>query len=913
MGRHTQIGGDFLEVFTLIGRVGLEGAGEVEDNLKNIEDGADNTSSKFENLMDKTDKLGRGMTKFVTGPIAAVATGIGALAYQAGQYADGILDTSSATGLATDTIQEYQAVAEVAGVNTEVLVRAQEMLTRQMARSEGGSARLTRAVENLSISYQELEDTSPEQRVMLLAEELGKIPDAAQRAETGMMLFGGAWRDLAPIVDLGTENIEKFRERAQEVGYVMSGEGLNAANDYRIELVLLRQQFTGMWRDLQQKIIPILNNDLLPTVRDELIPVFENFGNRVLDLVDWFADLDPEAQKFLSWAVGLSAVAGPLAIVLPQIVTSFQILFGALSAGVALLGPTGLVVGGILAMVAAFTDLDNKLFDVIGKYVELEKVSKSATEAELVSQLAEINMEINEKQMRLDEGASGIIASNLQNRINVLSSYKKEIMEVLNDLRSEETETQERQKSESGESVYEQLLKDLEERKGQEVNLTDTIEQELQSREDRFSNYQFKLAQLSREGWEAREAELKRQQEKELQITEDTFERNKEIMRENISAALSEDLDDDTLSQLQNEIVQVMEGGETEWDMPTGIDPELWSTITERFFNPALEEYEGYQEERRIITEYYNELIEQEEEDHQARKEEIRQQEIAAEKRKEDEIMQNRFEANDISEQEYRRYLRQRLDDFEEFSNEWERRRSQINMTLEAESDPNEFSRSLARLNRIGRQAASGGTGEETEEQEISGFLQGIQQAHKQTTEQIQTFWRDTGQLLYNETNNLFSQTLKDAENFKQHFDNFMDTMVDNALDQLARLATNWVFTKLAGQFGFSLGGEAVEMASGGKVTGAVNAVIGEGRDEEVVMPLNQGVFSELASSITQEMNAQGGAESGPTNINLYQIDGANEKAIVNGVSRNPEVVKRIVVESVKNNSEVREMLKRFI
>ena len=107
-----------MEVFRLLGRIGLDGAAEVEGSLEDVEGKAEDTGGSFRDLGKRTQALGKGMTKFVTGPIAALTAGIVGLAVEAGNYADQILDTSAATGMATETIQEYQAVARIAGVNT---------------------------------------------------------------------------------------------------------------------------------------------------------------------------------------------------------------------------------------------------------------------------------------------------------------------------------------------------------------------------------------------------------------------------------------------------------------------------------------------------------------------------------------------------------------------------------------------------------------------------------------------------------------------------------------------------------------------------------------------------------------------------------------------------------------------------
>lgn len=85
------------------------------------------------------------------------------------------------------------------------------------------------------------------------------------------------------------------------------------------------------------------------------------------------------------------------------------------------------------------------------------------------------------------------------------------------------------------------------------------------------------------------------------------------------------------------------------------------------------------------------EAIDEIEEKYRIKRQEAREKYAEKEKQLEDEIMENRFEANDISNQKYRKYLEDRLKDYKEHSNEWERISKKIRDLIGEEMAENSF------------------------------------------------------------------------------------------------------------------------------------------------------------------------------------------------------------------------------
>lgn len=89
-------------------------------------------------------------------------------------------------------------------------------------------------------------------------------------------------------------------------------------------------------------------------------------------------------------------------------------------------------------------------------------------------------------------------------------------------------------------------------------------------------------------------------------------------------------------------------------------------------------------------------------------------------------------------------------------------------------------------------------------------------------------------------------------------------------------------------------------LAEGGKVTDAVTAVIGEGEDEEVVLPLNDDVFNELAKGINNSSNGNSSSNSPIPVQNDYSVTFAAGSVVIQLVNATDAELERAAEKLMK-------------
>jgi len=203
-----------------------------------------------------------GSLKAVAAPVAGAVAAIGGAALAAvaktGRLADELLDLSDMTGLTTDQLQEYRRVTNQAGVDTDVVADAAKRLTQRMSTGAEGSADMRRALASLGISAKDAEgNLRPMGKIVDEAiTALASMEDETQRNVEAQRLFGRSASELAPVLALGSDEIVRLREEAHEMGLVLSGEQLEAANSFRKSWDSISQQLAGVVTQIGADLAP---------------------------------------------------------------------------------------------------------------------------------------------------------------------------------------------------------------------------------------------------------------------------------------------------------------------------------------------------------------------------------------------------------------------------------------------------------------------------------------------------------------------------------------------------------------------------------------------------------------------------------------------------------------------------------
>lgn len=375
-------------LFEIAGKIGLE-IGESVKKLEEVKGKAEDTSSAIsgnkKSLSERMTSFGNGakrvggqltsagktMTKGFTAPILGVGTALLAGANKMGNMADELLDLSAITGMSTDALQEWRHVADVAGVSQDAVADSARRMTQRMEGLSEQSDENSEMFEKLGISHDRwVNSMDQDERMHSVISSLADMDDEMERNILAQEFFGRGWTDLAPILDSTSGELDALRGDAHELNKVIGEESLNEANDFRIEMAALKDEFMVVGREILTNFMPILRDEILPLIRDHVVPFVTRLADGLGSLVEWFTNLSPGMQGVVAGFIALLAAIGPIMGVLGPLIT----LVGALAtAKWALMIPILLKVAAFLAIIAVIVLVIvywEQLLEFIMKFIE---------------------------------------------------------------------------------------------------------------------------------------------------------------------------------------------------------------------------------------------------------------------------------------------------------------------------------------------------------------------------------------------------------------------------------------------------------------------------------------------------------------------------------------------------------------
>ncbi len=176
-----------------------------------------------------SDAIKGGLTALVDG-FKAMGEALGDCLAGGAAYADNLLTLSAQTGLSTDTLEKYNAVAELADVSMETFTGSLAKTTKAMGEAQKGSTKYVEAYERLGVSVTDANGNlrDSEDVYWETVDALKGIENETERDALAMELFGKKAQDLNTIIDMGSEGFRELEQTAVDMGAVLGGEGLAA-------------------------------------------------------------------------------------------------------------------------------------------------------------------------------------------------------------------------------------------------------------------------------------------------------------------------------------------------------------------------------------------------------------------------------------------------------------------------------------------------------------------------------------------------------------------------------------------------------------------------------------------------------------------------------------------------------------
>lgn len=254
---------------------------EALDNAANGFDDAEKQADQFgdevkkagkesEDTSGKLEKLG-GIAKGVGAALAASFAAIGTAAIGAGKaladmtvqgaaYADSVITTSTQTGIATDKLQEYMYAAELVDVSTETLTKSMTKQIKSMKSASDGSKTMVAAYETLGVSIKNSDGTLRDSDTVYweTIDALGKMKNETERDALAMQILGKSAQELNPLIEAGAGRMQELGQQAQQAGYVIGEEMLNAYGALDDNIQYLKVNAEGAKNALGTVLLPVL-------------------------------------------------------------------------------------------------------------------------------------------------------------------------------------------------------------------------------------------------------------------------------------------------------------------------------------------------------------------------------------------------------------------------------------------------------------------------------------------------------------------------------------------------------------------------------------------------------------------------------------------------------------------------------
>ncbi|MFW5679521.1 MAG: hypothetical protein ACOC3D_04600, partial [Pseudomonadota bacterium] len=162
---------------------------------------------------------------------ATIAAGFGATAAVFAKVGDNLDKLSQRTGVSVESLSQLEFAADQTGSSLNDLGGALRRMNRRLGRITAGQGSSTQvnALEALGLSAERLEQLSPEQRLLAIADAVANFGDQSEAAGLAQRAFGAQVDAILPLLLQGSEGIRELMREADTLGLTVSTEDAAAA------------------------------------------------------------------------------------------------------------------------------------------------------------------------------------------------------------------------------------------------------------------------------------------------------------------------------------------------------------------------------------------------------------------------------------------------------------------------------------------------------------------------------------------------------------------------------------------------------------------------------------------------------------------------------------------------------------
>lgn len=266
--------------------------GEVLIDNTNANKSIDQTTEKAEK---SGSKVGSALSSIAKGAavvgtaVVAGATAVGTAAYKMASdtaaAADNVDKMSQKIGISRTAYQEWDYVMSQNGMSVDKLQTGIKTLTTKMDAAKAGTASATEAFEALGVSVTNSDGSLRSQEEVFedTIKALQSMDNETERAALATELFGKAGVEMAPLLNQTAESTEALKNKAHELGMVMSDETIDAGVTFTDTVDTIKRSISGMMNNLGGTVLPIVQSVL--SLIESKLPAIQELFSRLSPII----------------------------------------------------------------------------------------------------------------------------------------------------------------------------------------------------------------------------------------------------------------------------------------------------------------------------------------------------------------------------------------------------------------------------------------------------------------------------------------------------------------------------------------------------------------------------------------------------------------------------------------------------
>jgi phage-related minor tail protein len=284
-----------------------------ESQLKNTGNRAKEFAEKLKKTKENLGRIGKTLSTNLTAPLLGAGAALTVMTTKASQATDRIDKMSQRLGLSREAFQEWDFILSQNGVSIDSMQMGMKSLSQRMdevMRGTGQGAELFgRLDKSLISSIQSGESQEEVFKKTVIA--LQNMDDGITKAALAQKLFGRNGQELLPMLNSSKGSVEELMTKARELGLVLDDETIDAGVGFTDTLDQLKRALGAAATKVGVALMPAFTS-LIPIIKDNLVPAVRNFADKIKNLIEWFSNLNPGLQKTIMILTGIAIAAGPV-------------------------------------------------------------------------------------------------------------------------------------------------------------------------------------------------------------------------------------------------------------------------------------------------------------------------------------------------------------------------------------------------------------------------------------------------------------------------------------------------------------------------------------------------------------------------------------------------------------------------